>query len=284
MSTLLQMQIDDLSLGYLTLPRCSPVEIIDAAAAASLRRAGLRIAGRLPTDEGRWPAHDPVLRREVAAHANGKGVLIGSVAAYYTGPQTSVESFRPAFETAAMLGAKYVCTSGYDPDERRLSDTLSALAEEARAHQVSIALEFVPYSELQTLAAAVRVLAAAGASNLKILFDAMHFFRSGGTVEQLTAAPMNLIAFAQICDGPLERPPGLGPADEARTGRLLPGEGEFPLRGMLGALGPYIDLEIETPTMRLAGLAPAERAIAAVAATRAFLRQLASQTCDTRGN
>lgn len=67
--------------------------------------------------------------------------------------------------------------------------------------------------------------------NGKVLIDALHLFRSGGTVADVQAMDAHLIGALQLCDAPLQGPdPSDTPAilAEARAGRLPPLEGELP--------------------------------------------------------
>ena len=61
-------------------------------------------------------------------------------------------------------------------------------------------------------------------------------------------------------------------ADEAREGRLLPGQGELPLEALLVAMPPDALLACEVPLgARQAALSPQERARAVFTATTALL-------------
>jgi sugar phosphate isomerase/epimerase len=68
-----------------------------------------------------------------------------------------------------------------------------------------------------------------------------------------------------------------GPTDtpnlirEARTGRLLPGEGVLPLRELVAALPPGIPLAIEAPSRATADLPALERARRAYRALSALV-------------
>ena len=58
---------------------------------------------------------------------------------------------------------------------------------------------------------------------------------------------------------------------EARTGRLLPGEGALPLRELVAALPPDVPLAIEAPCRQTADLPALERARRAYRALTALL-------------
>ena len=55
------------------------------------------------------------------------------------------------------------------------------------------------------------------------------------------------------------RPPEELALTEARTGRLLPGDGEMPLRELVDALPPDAPLAVESPVADLAGRPLTER-------------------------
>lgn len=78
----------------------------------------------------------------------------------------------------------------------------------------------------------------------------------------------------QLCDAPAQAPPADALVVEARTRRLLPGEGELALDALLDALPDGIALGIEVP---LAGqrpdLDPGARLALLVKSTREFLQR-----------
>ena len=82
----------------------------------------------------------------------------------------------------------------------------------------------------------------------------------------------SLFRYAQICDAVAVIPSESGDLiREARTGRLLPGEGALPLRALVAALPAAIPLAIEAPVRATAGLPALERARRAYHAMRALL-------------
>src|SRR5207249_1674731 len=104
----------------------------------------------------------------------------------------------------------------------------------------------------RTLADAVRVVDRAGRPEGAVLVDALHLQRSGGTPADVAALAPQRLPYCQLCDAPAEPVWSGGaqvlteaPADalavaltEARTGRLMPGDGELPLRDLVDALPP----------------------------------------------
>jgi len=99
--------------------------------------------------------------------------------------------------------------------------------------------------------------------NASVLIDALHFSRSGGLPVHLAQVDPALLRYAQICDAGPDRPAPTDPPAlirEARTGRLMPGDGVLPLRELVAALPAGAPLAIEAPCRELAALPPLERA------------------------
>ena len=111
-----------------------------------------------------------------------------------------------------------------------------------------------------------------GYSNASVLIDALHFSRSGGWPSHIAGIDASLLKYAQICDAVAAIPSEAGDLiREARTGRLLPGEGALPLRDLVAALPAAIPLSIEAPVRATAGLSALERAQRAYRAMQALL-------------
>jgi sugar phosphate isomerase/epimerase len=95
-------------------------------------------------------------------------------------------------------------------------------------------LEFMPFSGVPDLAAAMRIVRAAERPNSGVLFDVCHFVRSGGLIGDIDAAAAARIVSIQLGDGPRKAPADL--RDEAMFHRISPGEGEFEVAGLVAAL------------------------------------------------
>src|SRR5439155_12239306 len=135
-------------------------------------------------------------------------------------------------------------------------------------------LEFAIYTGVWTLAHAVDVVVRSKRQNASVLIDALHFSRSGGLPAHVGAVDGALFRYVQICDASADMPgPGDTPAliREARTGRLLPGEGVLPLTELVAALPATAPLAVEAPCRALADLSPVERAKRAYQALSALL-------------
>jgi sugar phosphate isomerase/epimerase len=151
-------------------------------------------------------------------------------------------------EAAAMLGAsrmKLVCDSD---DHAQAAHLLARLCELAAPFGLTLDLEYMVFSGVRSLAAARQLLAAAAQPNLRILVDALHWMRAGDTAAALQAPESEALGYVQLCDGPLLSPAGRDALiQEARTNRLVPGEGEFPLDALLAAMPPNCVASLEVP-------------------------------------
>ena len=107
-----------------------------------------------------------------------------------------------------------------------------------------------------------------------MVVDALHFSRSGGLPAHIGQVDPSLFRYVQICDASADMP---GPTDasalirEARTGRLLPGDGVLPLRELVDALPAGVPLASEAPCRATAELPAVERAKRAYQALSALL-------------
>lgn len=213
------------------------------AASAGFDMVGVRLAPAHPTDRSPSLLDSPTLLRRLSAalESTGLGVLEAEVVRLR--PESRAEDFDRHLEAAAALRARFVLAVSHDGEEERAAEGLAALAERATAFDLRVALEFMVFSEARTASAASRLVALAGHPRLGVLADSLHLYRSGGTAADLAGLP--LLA-AQLCDGPLAAPEDL--AREARTARLMPGEGDLPLADFVAALPPGLPVSLEVPS------------------------------------
>ena len=213
------------------------------AASAGFEMVGVRLAPAHPADRSLSLLDSPALLRRLSAalESSGLGVLEAEVVRLR--PESRTEDFDRHLEAAAALRARFVLTVSHDGEEERAAERLAALAERAGALDLRVALEFMAFSEARTAAEAARLVALAGHPRLGVLADSLHLYRSGGTAADLAGLP--LLA-AQLCDGPSAAPEDL--AREARTARLMPGEGDLPLGDFVAMLPRDLPVSLEVPS------------------------------------
>jgi len=148
----------------------------------------------------------------------------------------------------------------------------TSLCDRAGKYGLHVCLEFAIYTGVRTLADAARLVKQSGRSNASVLVDALHFSRSGGAPSHIAGIDASLFRYAQICDASADIPSETsGLIREARTGRLLPGDGALPLRELVAALPAGVPLAIEAPCRATADLPAVERAKRAYQALSALL-------------
>ena len=268
-----------LSLSPLTILDASPPEQVIAAAAAGFDAIGVRVAPA--ADEKVWPMlGDTPTVRETRARLDDSGLCILDVELIVLRPDFDRDAALRVLDAGHRLGARFAATLGYDADEQRLTDNFRWLCESAAERNLRPGLEFMKYSHVRTLQQAVRIVQSSDHPAGTVLVDALHLQRSGGTAAELALVPPELTPYGQLCDGQLEP---VWPSDdeartESRTGRLLPGDGAFPLADLIGALPTDAVYSVEAPVAALSGETAHRRAQLAFQAAARALRVAATAT------
>lgn len=221
---------------------------------------------------------DAALRRAAIAAMRERGVTISLGEGFAVRPGFDVRDRAKEFDLMAELGAECLGGVGMEPDASRSDDQFAALADMAAARGMNATIEFAPGLAIGTLDAAVSLVGRIDRPNFRVLVDAMHLFRSGGTCAQLAALDPALIGYAQLCDVPLvaTEPDYFR---EASFERRSPGEGELPLAELIAVLPETIAIGLEVPMFAraTAGEPPIERLRPAVVAAHALLGNLGDQ-------
>jgi len=238
-----------LALDHLTVADTTPSQLVETAAAVGARAVCLflqpmEVLPRMPHFElyGDTPEG-----RATRARLDETGVGVDLVYPFTLAGRTEIESFRPALETAAYLGAKAANALLYDRDPERRFDRFAAFCELADEHGLGVAVEFYPPSQCRSLEAGIEIVRRLNApGRVGVNVDLLHLVRSGGHVADLAAAPAEFITYAQYCDGPEDYP--LDRRDfEAASQRLLAGEGVFDIAGFAKALPAGVGVSVELP-------------------------------------
>jgi sugar phosphate isomerase/epimerase len=253
-----------ISLAHLTVLDTTPPELVRVAADAGFRTIGIRLTatpsvGVPPYDM----LHEGPMLRETLSRMADTGVSVLDTEFLRFEPEQPVGIPEGFLEVSARLGAKHVLVMSAEPDEARTVERFCELCDRAAPYGLGVGLEFAIYTGVRTLAHAVHVLARSKRANTSVIIDALHWSRSGGVPAEVAQVDPALFRYAQICDASADMP---GPGDtpnlirEARTGRLLPGEGVLPLRELVAALPADLPLAIEAPSRATAHLPALERA------------------------
>ena len=253
-----------ISLAHLTVLDTTPPELVTVAAAAGFRTIGIRLTA---TPSVGIPPYDilrdgPILRETLLRLAD-TGVSVLDTEFLRFEPDRPIGVPEGFLEVSARLGAKNVLVMSAEPDEARTIERFGDLCDRAAGYGLQVCLEFAVYTGVRTLAHAAQIVAKSRRPNASVLVDALHFSRSGGIPAHIGQVDPALFRYAQICDASAEVP---APTDtpalirEARTGRLLPGEGALPLAELVAALPAGVPLAIEAPCRATAELPAVERA------------------------
>lgn len=240
------------SLAHLTVLGTTPLELIDIAAGAGYDYASIRTTVVARGERITPLAGDPAMVRRVVHRLDDTGVRVLDVELARLGPDEEPERYLRVFEAAAEVGARHVIGQLPDPDRTRATDRFGHLCDLALDFGLTVDLEFPSWSETGDLATAAAVVGAADRVNAGILVDALHFFRSDSSLDQLTTLPRPWFRFVQLCDAPAAAPATVdGVIHAARAARSLPGYGGLPLHDLLDLLpaGPY-SLEVPNHVLR----------------------------------
>lgn len=245
-----------------------PAGAVDVAAAAGFDAVGLRFTRPSPDP-------DTATLRDVRRLCHERGMRILDVEfVRLTADGRYDELNRRLVDVAVELEAAHLLCVSLDDDDARTADGLASLAELAAGSDLVAVLEFMRFTAVRSLAAARAVVERTGRADVAILVDALHLARGGESPADVAALPRALVPYVQVCDAPARPPADTDEAlgVEARTDRLLPGDGELPLVDLVSALPPDVPLSVEVLSDRLMDQhEPAHRAGLAMAATRRVL-------------
>jgi sugar phosphate isomerase/epimerase len=237
----------EFSLAYLTVIGTPPLRMVEIAAAAGYDYLGMRF-NAVADDEVAFPfLTDRSLVREFKSKLDAMGQQVLDVELIRFGPDDDPNDYRQFMEVAREIGARHVIVQLPDPDRGRAADHLASLGELAGQCELTIELEFIPWTPTCDLAAAAEIVGRAAQPNAGILVDTLHFDRSDSSVPQLRLLSPDLFRLIQLCDAPREAPRSdEGLIRTARAGRSLPGDAGLDLRPLVAAL-PRVPYSLEVP-------------------------------------
>lgn len=266
-----------LSLHQLTILDAPPPRLVEIAGELGCQHVCLFVRGMEDQDE-RFPAiKNAAAAREVLDRCKSTGISVYNLEIFPLVPGVDVEAFRPALERGALLGGQRATALVDDPEPNRAIDTFTAFCELTQSYGIKAGVEFMAFTVTKRLEDAIAVVTRAGHPNGSVALDILHLMRNGGHPRELVKMTPRLWGYIQICDGPLDMAPEKQ-LSEALEGRLVPGEGAFPLREFVSALPPHAPISMEAPLLPVPApsMSPLERARRVVEGTRRILR--ASET------
>ena len=271
--------MDRLGIGFLGGFGLPPVEFVNLTADLGCRYMSAVVQG-LPLVPLGYPPFslkdDAALRKDVLAAMNHRGVTISLGDGFLVLPETEIPNFSRDLDVLAELGVPRINVVSLDPDLSRTFDQFAILTELAAQRSVETVVEPVPGLTVGDLPTALAALEHVGRPDFRLLIDTMHLVRSGSSAADVAAIDPDHIGYAQLNDTTLQ-PRMDNYMEEAMFERMVPGEGELPLRDILSALPPDIVIEIEVPrrSLALAGVNPIDRLRPCVQAARRLLAEAA---------
>lgn len=239
------------SLAHLTVMELAPPAMIRAAALAGYQGCGLRLLPFAPGGTAYRLMDDPALLGETLACMQDTGLRIPDIEIIRIEGPLDVGSYLPFFEAGQKLGAQHILVTGEDPDQSRLIDSFARLCEACKPYGLTADMEFMPWMTADSIRTARRIVEAAGQDNGGVLIDPIHFERSTSTLADLRQLPGRMIHYAQICDAPARGPTDTkGLIHASRHERLLPGEGDVPLKEMIDCYAPDLTISVEIPNTK----------------------------------
>jgi sugar phosphate isomerase/epimerase len=118
----------------------------------------------------------------------------------------------------------------------RLIDEFGQLCREAAKRNITIAFELMPFSVIETLDGARRLVEGAAQKNGGVIFDLWHIVKLGIPYDAVMRFPKQYFVGLEINDGYLKTPAGMDLVTETTAHRKLCGQGEFDIKGFLARL------------------------------------------------
>ncbi len=262
----------ELSLAHLGMLDAPPPLLVEAAHAAGFRGVGIRLHPARPGEQP-FPMHvSGAMMRETLARMRDLGMTVHDIEIVRIKPDFDVRRLAGVLASAQALGARRLMVNVDDVDFGRAARNIGLLADQAQLHGLGLGLEFMVYTAARSLRVARELAEASGSNAVRVVVDALHFFRAGCVPEDMTGSRIER-HFMQINDAPARRHPGLSAGEEGRAHRLFAGEGELPVDRLLPQLAAGAILSVEAPSaIRMATLDVHERAVAAYRTTHHFLQ------------
>jgi sugar phosphate isomerase/epimerase len=238
------------SLAHLTVLGCAPPEMTYIAARAGYDFVSYRmITMHLPGEPDYDLAANKEMLRQTKTALAVTGLKVHDIELARIQDGLDPNSYVPALETAAELGAHQIITSIWTPRRAYAIDSLTELCDLGKKVGLTINLEFVTWANVATLKEAIAVCRAVNRENCGVLIDVLHFNRSRTKLEELDGVPRRWFHFAHICDAPKEIPTtNEGLIRTGREERLYPGEGGIDIASIVNRL-PEVPYSLEIPNL-----------------------------------
>jgi len=238
-----------------------------------------------------WTLHEVLLKAQgwssarIRSRLRTAGLRVVCVEAIYgwanaTSPAAAVEASRESIDIASAHGSPNLAAVVLEPDLRSMEATvanLAAVADRAAEVDVSICVEFLPWSGIPDITTCWDLLRRTGRPNVGVLLDSWHWLRQPGGpygrhADTLASMPGDAIRVFQLCDAGVE--PWEDPMAECLAARCLPGDGVVDHEHLFGLLrgisaDPVVMPEVFNTGLAKLGMGPMAHRI--VEASRSVL-------------
>lgn len=256
--------------------------LISIAAGVSPELAADPAAFVAAAAEAGWPATgvwfdpdswDDAQTKRVADRLRSGGLVAVDMEVIRIGPDGDCGD--RLIDAAAEIGARNILAISSLADADATAERLAHLCRRAAPAGIRVCIEFMRFTEVKDLTAALDVVARCGEPNAGVLCDLLHVARSGTTLEAIGAADPGLFPYVQWCDGPAE-PAGWSNRElviDALDDRSIPGEGALPTAAFEALFADEVpfSLEVRSRHLRETFPDPTERAAHLLRGTRVAL-------------
>lgn len=241
-----------IGLAQLSLLNTETPALVEIAAQAGFDFIGARVRPVTATERPYDLQPGSPMLRETLVRMQDTGVTVRDIEFLLLDGSDQRQAWLRMMEAGQALGACSLTVAGADPDTARLVDTLARMTEDGRGYGITPALEAISYQPVASIAQAADI---ARRSGCQIVVDTLHFNRYNGpgaaAQRKELDANADLVPLLQLCDGPAARPRSLEDlVTESRSGRGVPGEGDFGLADTVAALPESLPVSVETPSDR----------------------------------
>jgi Xylose isomerase-like TIM barrel len=242
-----------LSLAHLTSITTPPPAFIRAAHAAGFAHVGLRLLPVAPNAIEYALHKDAALLAETLAAIRDTGVTVFDLEIIRLNDAFDVAmdkgEYEAFFEIGGRIGAKAMLVANDDSDLNRTTARYARLCTAAAPYGLTADIEPMPWTATKTIHDALRIIHGAGKPiNAGVLVDALHFSRANNELADIAGIPSEWLHYAQICDASATIPTTTeAMIFDARSNRLLPGEGGLDLLGVWDNLPSTLPMSFEIP-------------------------------------
>ncbi len=242
-----------LSLAHLTSINTPPPVFIHAAHEAGFSHVGLRLLPVAPNAVAYALHKDATLLADTLAALSHTGVKVFDLEIIRLNDafdaDRDAKAYEAFFEVGARLGAKAMLVANDEPDAAKTAARYARLCAASAPYGLTADIEPMPWTATKTLQDATRIIRDAGnPCNAGVLVDALHYSRADNTLADIAGLPSEWLHYAQICDASSTIPTTTeAMIFDARSNRMLPGEGGINLLGIWDLLPETLPMSFEIP-------------------------------------